>query len=103
MERSKQLSNVAFGGGWVDAIERREELASAMAEVWRASQECMERDVRDDGLRQALAFLAARIAKGQMLADAFWNAVGLPPGRRQSEAIRLRDTILRGVGLSDQN
>jgi len=100
MDRKTQLANVAFGGSWVDAIEAREDLAKALDAVRTACSDCMERDVRDTALRDALDYLAPRMARGEMIIEAFWRAVGLEPERRARETTRLLATILSGIGVA---
>lgn len=101
MDRKAQLGNVAFGGGWVEAIEEREWLARALALIDEAAAQCMEADMRRPELREALDDLAGRIARGRLLADAYWRALGLDPGRRQAEVQRVRATLISAVGAGD--
>ena len=101
MDSKSRLANVAFGGSWVEAILEREDMRAAVAAVDRAAADCMEEDARTPPLREALDTLAARIARGRILADAYWRALGLDPGRRQAEVDRVRAIILSAVGVAD--
>lgn len=101
MDRKAQLGNVAFGGSWVEAIEEREWLRRALDLIDQAAAECMERDMRSPDLRAALDDLAGRIARGRLLADAYWRALGLDPGRRQAEVQRIRCTLISAVGKGE--
>lgn len=101
MDRRNQLGAVAFGGSWSEAIPLREEQAAALETVARAVAQCEERDARDPDLRAALDHLAPRMAKGELITAAFWEALGLRPETRRREARRIEAIIVSAVGRGE--
>lgn len=100
MERKRQLSNVAFGGDWSEAIVPREQVQSAMQTLRLAVRYCREVDPRSDEVKEALVWVR-RMARGDVLADAFLRAGGIENmDVRQGEMQRLLQTIASTVGLA---
>lgn len=91
MDRNRQLSNVAFGGAWSEAIPRRERMALSISLVQEAAQRTVEEDLRlDPGLEAALQDLCALHPKGAQLGASWARALAHPePAIRQRELTRL--------------
>lgn len=100
MDRTKQLSNVSFGGAWSEQIAGNERLTDAMRCIDEAVAECDDRDLRQDqNLRQALAEVAASHPKGRLLSQAWEKGLGLQnPGLRTAELKRLAAAFRVGLG-----
>lgn len=100
MEREKQLCNVAFGGNWSEALLEQDEVASVLATLRAAAENCTERDPRGPELDRALGYVAARIEKGPMLAPAFANALAEPErAARRDRAMRCFQQIKAWAGF----
>ncbi len=54
MDKKKQLGNVAFGGNWSEEILILDELRSILGVIDKAIDDCMDRDVEDEDLHQAM-------------------------------------------------
>lgn len=91
MDRRSQLKNVAFGGGWSQAIPRRERYEEAVSLVRDAPSETCLRDLRNDGqLNDAVHLLCQANPKGEIIQKSWDRALGVPdPGQRSRELIRI--------------
>lgn len=91
MDRKRQLSNVAFGGAWSEAIPRRERMAHSISLIQEAVQRTAEEDLRlDTSLEAALQELCALHPKGTQLGSSWTRALAHPePAIRQRELARL--------------
>ena len=100
MERKKQLSNVAFGGDWSEAILVREAVGEAVATLQGAVDACQDEDIRTGETRAALAYLTKRVARGAMLERAFWKAAAIAdPALRGMELARCLANVEKVVGV----
>lgn len=98
MERRQQLSNVAFGGDWSEAIMPLEEVQAAIRSIARAVDTCMEEDPRTIEVQGALD-LVARFARGDMLRAAFLKGCTIPNlGLREQELRRVLALITSVIG-----
>jgi len=75
MDKKKQLGNVAFGGNWSEEILILDELRSILEVIDKAIDECMDRDVEDEDLHQAMLYVRKNVEKGPMLCVAFFKAL----------------------------
>jgi len=75
MDKKKQLANVAFGGNWSEEILRLEDLRTILGVIDKAVEDCMARDVEDEGLHQAMLYIRKNVEKGPMLCEAFFKAL----------------------------
>ncbi|SMO59756.1 hypothetical protein SAMN06265173_1077 [Thalassovita litoralis] len=99
MDRKQQLSNVAFGGDWSEAVEPGERTALCLLRLAEAVRNCQEEDPATPDVLEALDWLAARISRGALLRSAFLKAAQHPiPELRQSELWRTLRTIRSLVG-----
>ena len=87
MDRKKQLGNVSFGGDWSEQITVREGIAAAMHQLEMAVSDCMERDPRTPEVDAALELIAARVARGALLADAWRRAASIAEPEWRSAAL----------------
>ena len=96
MEREKQLSNVAFGGNWSEALLEQDVVVSVLSTLRTAAENCMEEDPRGPELSQALGYVSARVEKGPVLVAAFLKALAEP-----EQAIRRKGALrcLRQIEL----
>lgn len=98
MERKQQVSHVAFGGDWSEAIVPVEETQAAVQCLRRAVEECGETDPRTPEVRAALD-LVCRMTRGDMLSAAFWRAGGIAnPDLRRADMQRCLRLIESSIG-----
>lgn len=71
----KQLSNVAFGGAWSEALVAENELQSTMEVLHRAANNCADRDVNDKEFLKALRYIRDEVEKGPMLVEGLQKAL----------------------------
>jgi hypothetical protein len=83
MDKKKQLSNVAFGGNWSEQILVNDELQAVLDVIQNAVADCMDRDVEDEALLNAMLYVRKNVEKGPMLCAAFFKAI-----RIQNQALR---------------
>ena len=91
MDKKKQLGNVAFGGNWSEEILILDELRSILGVIDKAIDDCMDRDVEDEDLHQAMLYVRKNVEKGPMLCVAFFKALKI-------ENQSLRQERLQEVG-----
>lgn len=101
MEKKKQLSNVAFGGNWSEEILVIDELRATLSVIDKAVDECMDRDVEDEELHQAMLYVRQNVEKGAMLCSAFFKALKIQDQvSRQVELQRVVQLIWAWSGLA---
>jgi hypothetical protein len=83
MGKKKQLSNVAFGGNWSEQILVNDELRAVLDVIRMAVADCMDRDVEDEPLLNAMLYVRKNVEKGPMLCAAFFKAI-----RIQNQVLR---------------
>ncbi|MBL1435537.1 MAG: hypothetical protein COB08_004985 [Rhodobacteraceae bacterium] len=96
----KQLSNVAFGGAWSEALVAEDELQSIMDVLRRAANNCADRDVNDKEFLAALRYVREEVEKGPMLVEGLQKALLEPhPALRQKNVQRYVDMVEQWVGV----
>lgn len=99
MERREQLSNVAFGGDWSEAVAPREEAQSALRALWEAVNLCHEEDPAQ--YADALWTATQGRNKGQELYQAYMRASRIEhPSLRENELRRVVGIIEAQVGAA---
>lgn len=95
MDRRGQLSNVAFGGEWSEAIAPQEAMLLALEILERAVDRTPNEDLRlDAAVQDALQRATDRHPKGDLLRQAWLRALTIPnPGVREQEVRRVRVAI----------
>ncbi len=83
-----QLSNVAFGGAWSEALIAQDELQNIMDVLQLAADECADRDVNDRAFLHALRYVRAEIEKGPMLVEGLQEALLEPLPALREQAVR---------------
>jgi hypothetical protein len=100
MDKKNQLSNVAFGGNWSEEILVNDELSKILNVIERAVQDCMERDVEDEALLNAMLYVRKNIEKGPMLCAAFFKAIRIEnQGLRYTETRKVELMIRSWAGV----
>lgn len=101
MNRSKQLSNVAFGGAWSEQIADDEALAAALDRLDRAVEDTLYEDLRSFwDVREAIALAAAAHPKGAMLRRAWDKGLEIQnAGLRSGELKRIAGALRVGIGV----
>lgn len=101
MNRSKQLSNVAFGGAWSEQIADDEALAAALDRIDRAVEDTVYEDLRGFGeVAGAVSLAASEHPKGALLAQAWRRGLDFPnAGLRSAELKRVALALRAGVGV----
>lgn len=101
MDRTRQLSNVSFGGAWSEQIAADEALEAAMLRIDGAVIDTLSDDLRGDAdLTAALKLVAAAHPKGEMLAAAWGRALGQAnAGLRYAELKRIATALRMGIGV----
>ena len=91
MDRKGQVSNVAFGGAWLESIPRRERLADAVAMIEAAPGRTEDEDLREDAeLAAAVSDVCAAHPKGGQLRASWAHALTIgAPGIRRQEIARI--------------
>lgn len=94
-----KLSNVSFGGNWSEDLLVGDQLNVVLDFLSDAARCCTDTDVRGGDLDNALAYVAEKIEKGDVLADALHRAFDhKEPRQRQRDAIKVIARINRAVG-----
>ena len=96
----KQLSNVAFGGAWSEALVADDELQNIMDVLHRAAKDCGERDINDREFIKALRFVRDEVEKGPMLVEGLQKALLEPHlALREKNVRRYVDMIGEWTGV----
>lgn len=100
MNRSKQLSNVAFGGAWSEQIADDEALAAALDRLDRAVEDTLHEDLRGfEDVTEAIALASSAHPKGPMLAQAWAKGLQMQnAGLRSAELKRIAGVLRAGIG-----
>lgn len=95
MDRQGQMSNVAFGGEWSEAIAPQEAMLLALEALQHAVTRSPNEDLRLDAELEAALILATdRHPKGDLLRLAWARALAIPnPGVREQEIRRVQLAI----------
>ena len=72
MDFERQMSNVSFGGNWSEELVELAHIRALLANLEWAVENCTERDVNTQAVRQSLEYNHNHIDKGPML-TARWN------------------------------
>ena len=72
MDFERQMSNVSFGGNWSEELVELAHIRALLANLEWAVENCTERDVNTQAVRQSLEYIHNHIDKGPML-TARWN------------------------------
>ncbi len=101
MERKRQLRNVAFGGHWSESVPHADDLRHALDRIAAAASDCGDRDVDDEELRAAMAYVRRTLEKGAALEKAFIRALGIGHrDLRMAEAMRVSEMIRERAGAA---
>ncbi len=95
MDFKTQLSNVAFGGAWSEALVAQDELQNIMDVLQRAADDCAERDVNDRDFLHALRYVRAEIEKGPMLVEGLQKALLEPHPALRAQAVQRYVAMIR--------
>lgn len=97
MERKHQLSNVAFGGDWAEAIVPLEQLTTDLNCLHKAVEDAEDSDPLTPDVVVALERLTGVIARGDMQRAAFMRAGRIEDPYTRSEALRKTYTAIRSL------
>lgn len=91
MDRTRQLSNVSFGGAWSEQIAADEALSQGLELLAESAKLSLEMDVRANmDVCVALEQVCRAHPKGDMLRDAWHKGAGITvPGMRAKELCRI--------------
>jgi len=97
----KQLSNVAFGGAWSEALIADRAVRDVMDVLHRAANECADRDVYDKAFIAALRTVRQEVEKGPMLVEGLQKALMDPlPASREVRVKRYVNMIKEWMGVA---
>ena len=98
MERKHQLSNVAFGGDWTEAIVPLEQLTLDLNCLHKAVEDAEDSDPLAPDVVAALERLTGVIARGDMQRAAFMRAGRIEDPYTRTEALqRTYGAIISGT------
>jgi len=99
MDRKRQLSNVAFGGEWSEAIPIQEVIQEALDVLRMAVARCDEENPLTEEVHAALERLAQRVVRGSLIKAAFLEAAVIAdPSLRAQELSRCLLNLERVLG-----
>ena len=97
MERKHQLSNVAFGGEWAEAIVPLEQLTSDLNYLRKAVEGAEDHDPLTPDVIAALERLTDVIARGDMQRAAFIRAGKIKDPYARTEALQRTYAAIRSL------
>jgi len=96
----KQLSNVAFGGAWSEALVASHEVQDIIDVLRRGAERCADEDVYDSAFTDALSYVRQKVEKGPMLVEGLQTALLEPlPELRKTRVKRYVEMIERWAGV----